>query len=229
MIYFILLKHIFNWVINMNVIICGSEGKTGSKVYQLLKENSINIVGCVNEHKTSLKELLKLDIPIDYVIDFTIKDVAYNHILQCIESNISFICGTTGFNKEELNNIKQLLKDKPISGIICPNFSIPLNCLIKEFNTISQNFDKLTILEQHHKSKKDKPSGTGKLLNSLSYCKSNIISLDSEDYIIYYRIQFESKCDKMIITYQVDDKTAYAKGVLYYLQSNKKDLFVNLI
>ena len=79
------------------------------------------------------------------------------------------------------------------------------------------------------KSKKDKPSGTGKLLNSLSCCKSNIISLDSEDYIIYYRIQFESKCDKMIITYQVDDKTAYAKGVLYYLQSNKKDLFVNLI
>ena len=211
------------------IIMCGSKGKTGSVVYELLQKEGYEILDCVNENEMTLYEAIKKHQQIDYVIDFTIKKVAYLHILLCLEYHIPFICGTTGFNSQELNAIKEKCKEQKLKGIICSNFSLPLNCIIKEINQLSRYFEQVKIIEQHHLSKKDKPSGTGKLLLSLIDCKKEIQSLEREDFVIQYDIQFLSKCDKMNITYVVDSKEVYAKGVLDYLQHEQETHFKNLI
>ncbi len=211
------------------IILCGSKGKCGSAVYELLKQENFEILACVNENEMTLHEAIKKYSHIDYVIDFTKKDVAYMHIQLCIQYHIPFICGTTGFSQNELEAIKLACKESQLKGIICSNFSLPLNCIIKEFPTLCQSFDEVNIIEEHHKSKLDRPSGTGKMLLKMATCKSQITSLDREDFVIYYRLQFESKYDKMEIAYEVDSKQVYAKGVLYYLLNEENHFFINLI
>lgn len=211
------------------IVICGSKGKCGKEVYRLLKQEGYQILDCVNEHEQSLQEVIAKHQSIDWVIDFTNKEVAYKHLLLCIQYHLPFICGTTGFSNQELKYIQMACQKINLKGIICSNFSLPMNILIKNFSSLSQNFDHIKIIEQHHYSKKDKPSGTGKLLKSLARCECEIVSEDRMDEIIEYDIQFESKYDKMKIVYEVDHKQVYAKGVLHYLQHDDESVFINLI
>lgn len=77
------------------IVICGSKGKCGKEVYRLLKQEGYQILDCVNEHEQSLQEVIAKHQSIDWVIDFTNKEVAYKHLLLCIQYHLPFICGTT--------------------------------------------------------------------------------------------------------------------------------------
>lgn len=208
---------------------CGSKGKCGSEVFKLLKKKKYKVVAEVNKGETTLEEALIQYNQVDYIIDFTNKETALKHIQLCLNKRIPFISGTTGFTKEELEYIRYMCHKNKVKGIICSNFSLPMSCLIKNFDLLSSSFEKVTIKEGHHYTKKDKPSGTGKILVEKAKCKCEIESVDRTDYIIQYVIQFESKYDKMEITYEVYNKTVYAMGVLHYLEHPDDQVFVNLI
>ncbi len=227
---FFIFFHIFYWVILMEkIVICGSKGKCGSSVYQLLKDKGYDIIGNVNENETSLEEIIQTKPHIDYVIDFTNKNAALYHIELCLQHHIPFICGTTGFSQFELENIKIKCQEAKVKGIICSNFSLPMNWLIQNFNSLSSFFDHCYIEEGHHFSKLDKPSGTAKILKAHTKCPVTLKSLDRLDDIIQYRIHFESKYDKMEMVYEVYQKTVYAYGVYYYLTHPNEKVFKNLI
>ena len=100
------------------IVICGSKGKCGKEVYRLLKQEGYQILDCVNEHEQSLQEVIAKHQSIDWVIDFTNKEVAYKHLLLCIQYHLPFICGTTGFSNQELKYIQEACQKINLKGII---------------------------------------------------------------------------------------------------------------
>ena len=210
-------------MIIIKIALCGYKGKTGSQVYEVLKENNFDVYPIDKEDS-----LIDVINKVDYVIDFTNKDVALKHIYTCIEYKKPFICGTTGFKAKELANIKSLCSLNNIKGVICYNFSIPLNYILNSIDFFNKYFEDFTYLDIHHVSKIDKVSGTTYLF-LLKNNKFKIKTIKTNKNVITYIIQMSSKYDKMIITYQVYDKKAFAIGVINYLKTFDESMINNLI
>ena len=210
-------------MIIIKIALCGYKGKTGSKVYEVLKENNFEIYTIDKED--SLIDVIE---KVDFVIDFTNKETALKHICLCVEYKKPFICGTTGFNSNELANIKSLCSLNKIKGVICYNFSIPLNYILNSIDFFKKYYAEFTYLDVHHISKIDRVSGTTYLF-LLKNNKFKVKSIKTNKNVITYIIQMSSKYDKMIITYQVYDKKAFGIGVMNYLLTKDETSINNLI
>ena len=208
----------------MKIALCGYSGKTGKEIYQVLKENNFQVIG-IDKNTTSLNDVIE---KVDLVVDFTVKEVALKHIDLCIKHLKPFIVGTTGFNSNELARIKSLCKQNNIKGVICYNFSRPLNYLLKHFNFFKKYFKSMTYLDIHHISKVDKTSGTTYLF-LLANDKIKIKSLKTNKSKIVYMITMENNWDKMTFIYQVNSKKVFAEGLCDYIKYHDEKQIINLI
>lgn len=207
----------------MKIAVCGYKGKTGSKIYDLLLKNNFDVIGIdIND---SLYNQIN---DVDLVIDFTNKKAALKNIYICLDFLKPFIVGTTGFTYDELASIKSRCNYYKLNGIICYNFSLPLNFILKQFQFFNNYFTDFSYLDIHHISKIDKTSGTTYLF-MLKNNKIKIKSLKTYKNSVIYVIQMSTKYDKMIITYQVDDKIVFANGILHYLKTKDESVFINLL
>ena len=143
----------------MKIALCGYKGKIGKEVYTTLLENNYDVIG-VDQNENDLLEIID---DVDLIIDFTNKQTALRNIYLSLEFHKPFIVGTTGFNSDELEAIKELCLMNNVKGIICYNFSIPLNYILKELNKLQKYFENIEYIDVHHVSKIDKLSGTAYL------------------------------------------------------------------
>ena len=208
----------------MKIALCGYKGKTGSRVYETLLQEGYDVIG-IEKNESSLLDVIET---VDLVIDFTSKIVSLKHILICIDYRKPFIVACTSFTYDELAYIKSLCNLNKIKGGICYNFSLPLNYILNGFNFFNNYFNEFTYYDVHHVSKIDKVSGTTYLF-LLKNKRFKVKSTKTNKNSITYVIQMRSKYDKMILTYQVDDKKAFALGLLNYLKTKDDNQIINLL
>lgn len=211
-------------MIILKIALCGYTGKTGSAVYKLLMDNGYDVIG-IDLNSISLNKVID---KVDLVIDFTNKETALKHIFICLDNLKPFIVGTTGFTYDELAVIKSKCNLLKVKGVISYNFSMPLNQIIKMIKPLSNYFENIDYLDIHHISKIDKKSGTTYLF-LLQNSKIHIKSYKTYKNTITYVVKMTSKYDKLILSYQVDDKIVFAKGLLSYLQSKDDSIIINLL
>ncbi len=203
----------------MKIALCGYLGKMGSSAYELLKEY-YHVIGI--EKNDNLE-----NYDFDLLIDFTNFKSAYKNILYCINKKIDFICGTTGFDNQQISFIKERCKENNINGVICYNFSLPINFLLSNSKIIGEYFDNLNYYDFHNKNKIDKISGTNYLFKE-KYPTIHTKSIQNDKKNITYVITLQGKYDKISLTYQVNNRKAYALGLLSYLQGNKESI-INIL
>ncbi|MFN3535004.1 MAG: 4-hydroxy-tetrahydrodipicolinate reductase [Desulfatiglandales bacterium] len=109
------------------------------------------------------------EIP-DVLIDFTTPKATLENAKWAFQKGVAMVIGTTGFEKEELLELKGYL-DK-IRAVLAPNMSVGVNLMFYLARVMAEilgdDFD-VEILEAHHRMKKDAPSGTAlKILEIVS-------------------------------------------------------------
>ena len=194
----------------MNIIFAGSKGKTGSVIFEYLKEKGYKINSEVNLNEEKLISVIK---PSSIVIDFTNSQTAVEHANICLKNNSHFICGTTGID-EDL--IYQMLKDASktnLSFIFSPNFSTGITKIIKILDDLKNDFNNTKIVESHHISKKDLPSGTALLLKKHLKDETQIESIRTTYQTLDHTIYLKNNYEEITIIHSVKNKLAYAKGV----------------
>ncbi|WP_440880516.1 4-hydroxy-tetrahydrodipicolinate reductase [Tenacibaculum sp. C7A-26P2] len=133
-------------------------GRMGKEIEKIALQRKHEIV-----IKYSGKE--KYDITsADIAIDFSLPDVAYDNILNCLDHNIPVVSGTTGW-LAKYDQVIQKCNDKKGAFIYASNFSLGVNLffeLSKQLARIMNNLEQYStsIEEIHHTSKLDAPSGT---------------------------------------------------------------------
>ena len=101
----------------------------------------------------------------DLIIDFTVPDCTMEILKIASQLKKRVVIGTTGFNRNQENQIKKYSKKIPI--LKAGNMSLGVNLLmyLTEVASKSLNEQYLSkIFEVHHKHKKDYPSGTALML-----------------------------------------------------------------
>lgn len=115
------------------IVVGGLNGKMGSFLVEALKnEEDLKLVAGVSE-----VEDLTGDIPVysdpqkvineiefDVYVDFTVYEFAKIASELMLKSGKSIVIGTTGFNKADVDYLKDVARQYGGRGVIAPNFSI---------------------------------------------------------------------------------------------------------
>jgi 4-hydroxy-tetrahydrodipicolinate reductase len=97
------------------------------------------------------------------VVDFTHPDVVMDNLEFCIDHGIHAVVGTTGFDEGRLVQLRDWLARSPQTGVlVAPNFSIGAILMMRFATEAARFFESVEIVELHHPTKADAPSGTAR-------------------------------------------------------------------
>ena len=155
----------------LRVIINGYSGAMGKVLTKCVMEDDELELVCASSKDTledvSFKTYTKMsDIEenTDVIIDFSHHSAINDVLNYAISSRTPLVIATTGFNDEELENIKNASNIIPIFH--SSNMSLGVNVLVKlvkEAAKALNGFD-IEIIEKHHNKKLDSPSGTAVMI-----------------------------------------------------------------
>lgn len=146
----------------MNLLIYGVNGHMGKLIKKLAAKDSYwqkidgMDVGICKE---------SLDDRYDVVVDFSHPSALDELLDFCIGKNIPLSIGTTGYSKEQLEQIWDASNKIPI--LKATNMSLGMNIVfvfVEQIAAILGNMFDIEIIEHHHNRKKDAPSGSAKYI-----------------------------------------------------------------
>ena len=142
----------------MNIALLGY-GRMGKTIEQIAIKRGHNIVLKVDKDDKDF-DITKADV----AIDFSIPDVAFNNISNCINNNVPVISGTTGW-LHKYDDAINLCKEKDGAFIYSSNYSLGVNIFFELNKTLAKMMSALkqyniSMEEIHHTQKLDAPSGT---------------------------------------------------------------------
>jgi len=107
----------------------------------------------------SLEKCLQ-NVEADVLIDLTTPEVGMHHARTALHYNVRPVVGTTGFTKNDLDELEKTCQEKELGCIIAPNFALGAVLMMKFSQMAARYFPDIEIIEMHHDQKLDAPSGT---------------------------------------------------------------------
>ena len=213
------------------ICVSGSEGKMGSRIIDLAKDDpDLEVSAGFDANGNAELGITACEC----LIDFTVPAATMEHLALCEKLKKPIVIGTTGLSEEEKAKITEASKHIPI--VLSANMSTGVNLLFKLIGEASKVLGEeyeINIVEAHHAGKKDAPSGTAKeMVRIVKSVKGDIdVPVDSvrEGEIVgEHTITFESDVDLLEITHSAKTRDIFAKGALKaakFIAGKKSGLF----
>ena len=97
----------------------------------------------------------------DVAIDFSLPEATDKTLGQCTDNNLALVLGTTGLNPDQRAAVETASRSIPI--VYATNMSVGMNVLFSLVGRVAamlgEDYD-IEIVEEHHRFKKDAPSGS---------------------------------------------------------------------
>jgi 4-hydroxy-tetrahydrodipicolinate reductase len=94
------------------------------------------------------------------LVDFTRPSDALRNALVAVDAGASPVIGTTGIPATGIAELEAVCKAKGLGGIVAPNFAVGAVVMMHLAEIAAPYFDGAEIIELHHATKLDAPSGT---------------------------------------------------------------------
>ena len=143
----------------IRVAVAGHRGKVGSVLAAAFQsEPGIEYVGGIGSGD-DLAAFLKEKRP-RALVDFTRPAVALHNALVAVAAGASPVIGTSGMAADAIDKLEVACRQKKLGGIVAPNFAIGAVLMMHLADIAAPHFDAAEIVEMHHATKLDAPSGT---------------------------------------------------------------------
>ncbi len=151
-----------------NIILCGANGRMGRAISEKAeKSESCKIVAgcdindsCENPYPV-FTDIEKCDVKADVIIDFSHPSAFSGVLAYAKKRGLPIIVATTGLSEEQKKELFAAKAEIPV--FYSANMSLGVNLLInlckKAAAVLEGKFD-IEIVEKHHRTKLDAPSGT---------------------------------------------------------------------
>lgn len=195
----------------MIMVIIGICGKMGNCLADYF-EKKWDIIGVdLKKHPkyTTYSSIDLIDLPIDVVADFSSVN-AKNELIKAINKNVLVLSGTTGYSFSEIDEFINLGKEKFFWSA---NYAGGIFLFYKLCELVFKDYDIFDFIEIHAKDKKDKPSGTAKMIaKKLTIDENKIQSLRINQANPVHEIIFSSDYERIILRHEVMKKDAFLIG-----------------
>jgi len=96
----------------------------------------------------------------DVGLDFTVAGRGASHARLMLENGIRPLVGTSGVAPSEVEELDALARGLGLGGLVVPNFCLGIWLQQRLACEAARYFETIEIIEEHHQSKQDAPSGT---------------------------------------------------------------------
>lgn len=139
------------------VALVGATGRMGTLFARLIAESEHCDLVASLDSRSSLEAMAGADL----VVDVTVPAVSQRVVEHALGNGQHVLVGTSGWTGERIASLQPLVDANPELGVsIVPNFSIGSVLATSFAATAARYFGSVEIIEAHHASKVDSPSGT---------------------------------------------------------------------
>ena len=161
----------------------------------------------------------ELDAAADVIVDFSTPNACTHWAEVAAERGIPFVSGTTGLDEQQTNRIAEVAR--AVAVVHAPNMAPAVNVLASMLRQAAQalgnGFD-TSIVEVHHRAKRDAPSGTAlalaRALIEAGASEPDIASLRLGGRAGEHAVHFAAEDESLVLTHTVSDRRVYARGAL---------------
>lgn len=179
--------------------------------------------GITIESTAALEEKLLLNQP-DALIDFSSPGFLSENLSILAKCKVNVVTAVTGYSEMDTRRIKLVAQSGKIGVVMAPNITYGVNLLLMMARIAAQlsaDYD-FQIIEENHKHKKDRPSGTAKkIAATISSTLDNtegedsaipIHSIRAGDIAGRHKVLVCGKYDQIEIIHTAFSRMAFAEG-----------------
>ena len=197
----------------IRVAVAGAAGRMGQTVCDAVAgADDMELVARVDPAlDTTLAQALS-ERP-DVLVDFTVPTTAVANTREAVAAGVHVVIGTTGFDPGQLSD----LSHAKANIFIAPNFAIGAVLMMQFATAAARHMRKAEIIELHHDSKVDAPSGTAKRTASLMSDALGDVPIHSvrlPGLVAHQEVIFGDVGQTLTIRHDSTDRTSFMPGVL---------------
>jgi 4-hydroxy-tetrahydrodipicolinate reductase len=208
----------------MRIAIIGN-GKMGKAVAALAPTRGHTIHTVVNRIENPGGRALTQErlAGADVAVEFTRPDAAVVNLERLIALNLPTVTGTTGWT-EDLPKMTALVQQRGGALLHAANFSVGVHLFLRAARELARCFRGrpefgVSILEEHHQSKVDAPSGTALLLQRQLWAEEPgrrfpITSIRAGDAPGAHTLSFEGQHETVTLSHVTRNREVFAAGAL---------------
>jgi 4-hydroxy-tetrahydrodipicolinate reductase len=144
----------------------------------------------------------------DVLVDFTIPSTVLANAREAIAAGVHVVIGTTGFDIEELRELSGA------NAFVAPNFAIGAVLMMQFAAQAAKHMAKAEIIELHHDSKVDAPSGTAARTAELMGGDVPIHSVRLPGLVAHQEVILGDLGQTLSIRHDSTDRESFMPGVL---------------
>jgi 4-hydroxy-tetrahydrodipicolinate reductase len=181
----------------VKVLLHGRGGKVGSVLAPALERAGHTLVDDVGDAEA--------------MVDFTAPEIALEHVLGAIAAGIPSVVGTTGWDTAAV-------ADAHVTVFYAPNFAVGAVLMMRFAAEAARHMERAEIVEYHHETKRDAPSGTAKLTAERMGGGVPIHSVRLPGLVAHQEVILGAPGQTLTIRHDAPSREAYVPGVLLALE-----------
>ncbi|MFS8640903.1 MAG: 4-hydroxy-tetrahydrodipicolinate reductase [Symbiobacteriaceae bacterium] len=227
----------------IRVVLAGATGKVGQVLARaLLQEPGFTLSGAIARQGVgrslgelvslggrpgptihgSLDQFLAAGGQADVLVDFSVAEAARRTIPAAIEAGIAPVVGTTGFRPGETEAWAEMCRKRGLGGAFIANYAVGMMLLMRFAEEAHRFFPDVEIIEMHHKTKLDAPSGTALRTKArlergrgdLAAPEVPVHSVRLPGLVAHQEVIFGGLGETLTIRHDAPSREAYVPGVL---------------
>lgn len=225
----------------IRIIMAGATGKTGREVARgLARDPELQLVGAISARSAGrdLADVIGLEgarVPLhadlpsalesaggaDVFLDFSLAEASRQLIPAAIANGLAPVVGTTGFAPGEVEAFAAQCEERGLGGAFVANFAIGVMLMMRFAEEARRFFPQAQIIEYHHATKLDNPSGTAlrtkerleRALGDLASPKVPVYGVRLPGLVAHQEVIFGGLGQVLTIRHDAPGRESYVPGV----------------
>jgi 4-hydroxy-tetrahydrodipicolinate reductase len=192
----------------MKVAVFGARGKVGAVVADAVAAAGHEVV------PIDLGDPVALD-GCDAAVDFTQPDAVEGNVAACMRVRLPAVIGTSGFDRSAVDRLAQ---EHNVPVFHAPNFAIGAVLMMRFAAEAAKHLPRAEIVELHHDTKLDAPSGTAKATADAMGGDVPIHSVRLPGLVAHQEVILGGQGETLTIRHDTTSRDAFVPGVLLALE-----------
>ena len=192
----------------MRVALLGHRGKVGTVLAPALAGAGHEVRGLGRDDERDFDG-------VDAIVDFTAPDAVVANVAAGLAAGIPSVVGTTG---ADLTGVGEEAGRRGLAVFQAPNFALGAVLMMRFAAEAGRYLPRAEIVELHHETKRDAPSGTATATAALLEGKTPIHSVRLPGLVAHQEVLFGGLGQLLTIRHDTMSREAFVPGVLLALE-----------